>query len=284
LSVIGFGETPASSAKMNQKTLLIDTGANINSATTYAGQMAVCTSTGSGFTVNIVYQRDATNSSWHKVGYLNPATGDLLYWNGTDWTRLAIGSTAQVMTVSGGLPSWATPAVTSLDNTTVQANSGVLSQKSGFVYAPVSGSAGFSVVQVATLNLPNASVWGTTPGIKFIATVQLQSIDGGPANPPYIGVQAQNIISGPAQFDYGWAITLVRAQSNGVAENISTTYNTHNADLVMAVGTPYGWNGTAILTGIIQGYTGGTPSLVIYINGGNAGATLVAAGNFYGFW
>lgn len=36
------------------------------------------------------------------------ANGDIIYWNGTNWVRLAIGSANQVLQVSGGIPAWAT--------------------------------------------------------------------------------------------------------------------------------------------------------------------------------
>lgn len=39
-------------------------------------------------------------------------TGDLLYWNGSEFVPLNIGDTAQVLTVSGGLPSWQDAAAT----------------------------------------------------------------------------------------------------------------------------------------------------------------------------
>lgn len=52
-------------ARWNQKQLFVGTGAQINGlGTTYAGQMAYCTSTGSGFTLDNLYQRNAANSSW----------------------------------------------------------------------------------------------------------------------------------------------------------------------------------------------------------------------------
>lgn len=35
------------------------------------------------------------------------ATGDIAYWNGTNWVRLAIGATDRLLTVASGLPSWA---------------------------------------------------------------------------------------------------------------------------------------------------------------------------------
>lgn len=55
-------------ARMNRKTLLSDTGANISSATTYAGMLAYCTSTGSGFVADILYERNAANTAWSVVG------------------------------------------------------------------------------------------------------------------------------------------------------------------------------------------------------------------------
>lgn len=57
-------------ARANQKSFLIDTGANISSATTYAGMPAYCTSTGSGFTADHLYVRNAANSAWNDIGSL----------------------------------------------------------------------------------------------------------------------------------------------------------------------------------------------------------------------
>lgn len=52
-------------ARLNQKTTFVGTGAQISGlATTYAGQLAFCTSTGSGFTADHLYQRDSANSAW----------------------------------------------------------------------------------------------------------------------------------------------------------------------------------------------------------------------------
>ena len=48
-----------SASRSNQKTWFIGTGAQIAAlGTTYAGQIAFCTSTGSGYTVEKIYQRD----------------------------------------------------------------------------------------------------------------------------------------------------------------------------------------------------------------------------------
>jgi len=37
------------------------------------------------------------------------ATGDLIYFDGTDWVRLAKGSDGDVLTMVAGLPAWVTP-------------------------------------------------------------------------------------------------------------------------------------------------------------------------------
>ena len=35
------------------------------------------------------------------------STGDIIYYSGTAWTRLAVGTAGQTLTVAAGLPSWA---------------------------------------------------------------------------------------------------------------------------------------------------------------------------------
>ena len=57
-----------SAVRMNEKTIFQGSGSDINGLTTYAGMLAFCTSTGSGFIVDNLYQRDSTNSSWGIIG------------------------------------------------------------------------------------------------------------------------------------------------------------------------------------------------------------------------
>lgn len=61
-------EDGVSSARLNQKTLFVGTGAQISGATTYAGMLAYCTSTGSGFVADVCYERNAANTAWTPVG------------------------------------------------------------------------------------------------------------------------------------------------------------------------------------------------------------------------
>ena len=50
--------------RLNQKTTFVGTGAQISALTAFPGQLAYCTVTGSGFTIDNVYVRESTNTSW----------------------------------------------------------------------------------------------------------------------------------------------------------------------------------------------------------------------------
>ena len=53
--------------RLNQKTRFVGTGSQINAlTTTYPGQEAFCTSTGSGFTVDTLYIRNSANTTWNQ--------------------------------------------------------------------------------------------------------------------------------------------------------------------------------------------------------------------------
>lgn len=85
-------ETPTV-ARMNQKGNLIDVGASIAAAATYAGQLAYCISTGSGFTIDTLYERDTANANWNilwQKGLINRLTTDTLSINGTVSTGLSV--------------------------------------------------------------------------------------------------------------------------------------------------------------------------------------------------
>lgn len=92
---------------------------------------------------NFAYLKDTnvttyyTGSAWANLdttGMTNPmtTTGDTIYSSsGSTPARLGIGSTGQVLTVSGGIPSWATPAsgggMTLLSTTTLSGSSVTIS-------------------------------------------------------------------------------------------------------------------------------------------------------------
>lgn len=58
-----------SSTRMNEKTIFQGTGAAIAAlGTTYSGMLAFCTSTGSGFTKDVLYERNTADTAWNPVG------------------------------------------------------------------------------------------------------------------------------------------------------------------------------------------------------------------------
>jgi len=78
-------------ARMNQKTAFIGTGAEINAiSTTYPGQSAYCTSTGSGFTAGEEYKRNVANDAWlreeNNVIFGDGSDGDVTISSNTDLT------------------------------------------------------------------------------------------------------------------------------------------------------------------------------------------------------
>jgi hypothetical protein len=92
LSVFGTNEGPVLSTKLNQKTLLVDTGANIAAATTYPGMQAFCTVTGSGFTAGQLYERNVGNSAWIQItaAQVMRLASDTQSINGTQSTGLTL--------------------------------------------------------------------------------------------------------------------------------------------------------------------------------------------------
>ena len=56
-----------SATRMNEKTIFQGSGSDISGLTTYAGMVVFCTSSGSGFIADVLYRRNAANTSWSPV-------------------------------------------------------------------------------------------------------------------------------------------------------------------------------------------------------------------------
>lgn len=87
------------------------------------------------------------------------ATGDLAYYNGTSWARLPKGSDGQILTVSGGVPTWVAASSSGL--------SVVAAGDISFEYA--NGFSSVSISNAINLSAPScfASAGGTTATITF---------------------------------------------------------------------------------------------------------------------
>jgi hypothetical protein len=76
------------------------------------------------------------------------ATGDLLYASAADTpARLAIGSSSQILTVSGGVPTWSTPAATTKSYSLINSGGSSLSGSA----TTVSGISGMDSIYVAII-------------------------------------------------------------------------------------------------------------------------------------
>lgn len=49
------------------------------------------------------------NASLTAIAALSPNTGDLMYYNGSQWRGLGVGNDGDVLKVSGGVPVWEAP-------------------------------------------------------------------------------------------------------------------------------------------------------------------------------
>jgi hypothetical protein len=71
----------------------------------------------------MIFQTDSTSgfyyytgSGWSAVGNApaGTATGDMLYWNGSHWVRVPVGTNGQNLTLMGGIPTWTTTSAVPL--------------------------------------------------------------------------------------------------------------------------------------------------------------------------
>lgn len=92
---------------------------------------------------------DVTSIINNPLNGLVPSTGDLLYWNGSAWTLLNVGTDGQVLKLASGLPSWGTDTDTDTvgvtveeDDVSVQTNVTIinfLTNGAGIVTSPSAG-------------------------------------------------------------------------------------------------------------------------------------------------
>ena len=80
-----------SSARLNQKTVFVGTGTQIDAlSTTYAGQLAFATSATAGFTADTLYERNAANNAWNAIEYSETAEQNTTpVTDGADFTAVA---------------------------------------------------------------------------------------------------------------------------------------------------------------------------------------------------
>jgi hypothetical protein len=100
-----------------------------------------------------------------KINLTGNANGDLMYYNGTDWVRLATGSNGEVLKVVGGIPAWGVDANnTYTGSTSVTLNAGSFERAAltGDVTAPAnSNTTTIANNAVTTVKINNDAVDNT---------------------------------------------------------------------------------------------------------------------------
>ena len=80
-----------SASRLNQKSIFVGTGTQIDAlSTTYPGQLAFATSTTAGFTIDVLYIRDAANAAWNPVIFEETSEANSTpVTDGADFTAVA---------------------------------------------------------------------------------------------------------------------------------------------------------------------------------------------------
>lgn len=163
---------------------------------------------------------------------LTSTTGDMIYASAANTpARLGIGSSAQVLTVAGGIPSWATPAggggMTLLSTTTLSGATTTISSISGSyktLYAVIhsvenSTNNGFFSVE------PNAS--STITGLD---NIYAQTVTNNTNGPLYLSRNASGFYPSRTNANNAWALTIENYASatNSKSFNVTGGYASDN--------------------------------------------------------
>lgn len=189
---------------------------------------------------NFAYLKDTnvttyyTGSAWANLdttGMTNPmtTTGDTIYSSsGSTPARLGIGSTGNVLTVAGGVPTWAAPAGGGKLKQVVFATTGTQTTISTTTYtdttltATITPTSNTSTILVfvnqgALCTDNNADAGGNLKLLRG-ATVVYEPDAGNGLNTMYIGA------TGATQTDLGFAMTMI--YNDSPATTSATTYKT----------------------------------------------------------
>jgi hypothetical protein len=168
------------------------------------------------------------------------ATGDIYYRNsGGVLTRLAIGSGSNVLTVSGGLPSWAASAVSSVSN-----SDGTLT------ISPTTGAV------VASINLSHANVWTAAQTIQSNSSSALLVQNSGGVTTLQVDASAASLANGVAVIGSaaGSAVQINAIGGTNVSMSVQakgsgsiTLTNTSGNPFTLNVGVAGASNGSIVL-------------------------------------
>lgn len=121
-----------------------------------------------------------------KIAMGSDSPGDLMYYNGTDYVRLPAGTSGQVLTMSGGTPSWQTMTGQLIASNTVSASSIAPTATSAFISGTVtvnitSTSQKVYIVSTCALGASATAATGLNiyPGYKLSSSPTVTQSGGG---------------------------------------------------------------------------------------------------------
>ena len=148
--------------------------------------------------------------------------GDLIYGTGSGtFTRRGIGSTSQVLTVAGGIPTWATPATQNQILQIVQGTTATSTSNSTSTYADTTLTATITPASVNSKILILVSQVGIRKTLAALAVMDLQLVRGSTALVKFADYAGSN---GSTAENYGWTATANWYDSP--ATTSATTYKT----------------------------------------------------------
>lgn len=155
-------------------------------------------------------------------------TGDIIYYDGTNWINLAIGSTGYLLTVASGKPSWAVATSTHLNSRLTSPVPTANGTKSTGLTISLSASTNYAFKAYIYL-----LTGGTTPAVNF----QIHTLASGAALSVVMGLEAHYTGSSATQQSH--AITSVTANIFSANFNInSQVYIVQLYGVITVGGTP----------------------------------------------
>jgi len=255
-------------------------------ATKVAGMIVYNTATISDVKPGFYYN-DGTN--WIAGFPMGSSIGDMLYWNGTSWVKIPVGTSGQFLQISASnVPTWGGAAFSNITTTTASAITGITATSGGTITTDggtailargvcwktasgptiadsktsdgtgigtfVSSLTGLSPVTTYYVKAYSSNSGVTTYGneITFTTTAVLPTLA---ATNPATGITGTTAISGGNVTNNGGSPILERGICYGSAVN-PTTANSKVVDLPSPPTAP----GTGTFTSNISGLTGYTTS------------------------
>lgn len=222
------------------------------------------------------------------VDPMTEVAGDLLTVAGTSWTKLAIGSAGQVLTVAGGLPTWATPTVGS--GITIQETDGTPTETAPTVLVVQSGQ--FLLTDtgtVETLSIATGGVTSTSLGADAVTSAKI--LDGEIVSADLsaaAGITSAQVLNGTlVSADLSASAGITSAQildTTIVVGNLAAALSARlpptpatNGGVVIDTGAAYTITAQGAANTVLHGVGAGTPTFSGVVSADVTNGTLVSA-------